>query len=322
MSSAELQLLVRQIRREAVGIHSYELVHPQGQALPAFTAGAHIDVHLGAGLVRQYSLSNAPSERHRYVIAVLREEQGRGGSRALHDEVAVGQLVGVSAPRNHFELRPGLRRAILLAGGIGITPLKAMAHALAEQGVAHTLHYCVRDADRVAFADELHALRSEGRAQLHLDGGKPADGLDIPALLREPEAGTHVYYCGPAAFMAACRQATAHWPEGSVHCEHFKAPEPDAAAGAVPAGSFRAQIASSGLILLVPAHQSLADALIEAGAALDTSCVSGLCGTCKVGYRSGEVEHQDHILSETEQRSCLTPCVSRGKAGDLLVLDL
>ncbi|GAB3494148.1 PDR/VanB family oxidoreductase [Curvibacter fontanus] len=322
MSSAELQLLVRQIRREAVGIHSYELVHPQGQALPAFTAGAHIDVHLGAGLVRQYSLSNAPSERHRYVIAVLREEQGRGGSRALHDEVAVGQLVGVSAPRNHFELRPGLRRAILLAGGIGITPLKAMAHALAEQGVAHTLHYCVRDADRVAFADELHALRSEGRAQLHLDGGKPADGLDIPALLREPEAGTHVYYCGPAGFMAACRQATAHWPEGSVHCEHFKAPEPDAAAGAVPAGSFRAQIASSGLILLVPAHQSLADALIEAGAALDTSCVSGLCGTCKVGYRSGEVEHQDHILSETEQRSCLTPCVSRGKAGDLLVLDL
>lgn len=317
-----LNLRVRQITYQGIGINAYEFVREDGGELEEFTAGAHVDLYFRDGRVRQYSLCNDPAERRRYLIAVLREDNGRGGSIAIHERVHTQRLVAVGHPRNNFPLVEAAPYQILLAGGIGITPLKAMAHALAEQGVAHTLHYCVRDADRVAFADELHALRSEGRAQLHLDGGKPADGLDIPALLREPEAGTHVYYCGPAAFMAACRQATAHWPEGSVHCEHFKAPEPDAAAGAVPAGSFRAQIASSGLILLVPAHQSLADALIEAGAALDTSCVSGLCGTCKVGYRSGEVEHQDHILSETEQRSCLTPCVSRGKAGDLLVLDL
>jgi vanillate O-demethylase ferredoxin subunit len=312
-------LLLRQVRLEATAIHSFELVHPEGNDLPAFTAGAHIDLHLPGGLVRQYSLCNDPTERHRYVVAILKEDKGRGGSRTAHDQLRVGQRVEVSEPRNHFPLHPDTRHAVLIGGGIGITPLKSMAHALAAQGVSFELHSCARSAERAAFADELQAL---GHAQFHFDQGIPAQGLDLVSLLREPSPGTHLYYCGPAGFMAACASASAHWLAGTVHCEHFKAPEP-APGSAVdpPLGGFVAEIASTGQRIVVGASTSLSDALIDAGVFLQTSCISGLCGTCKVHYRSGDVEHHDHILSEEERSHCMTACVSRARQG-LLVLEL
>lgn len=312
-------LLLRQIRFEASSIHSFELVQPEGHELPPFTAGAHIDMHLPGGLMRQYSLCNNPAERHRYVVGILKEETGRGGSHTAHDQLRVGQQVSVSEPRNHFELHPETQHAVLLGGGIGITPLKAMAHALALRGISYELHYCTRNAGRVAFADELHAL---GHTQFHFDQGNPAQGLDVVALLREPAAGTHLYYCGPGGFMAACKSASTHWPTSTVHCEHFKAPEPDASSTVqTPPGSFVAEIASTGQRIPVGAQTTLADALIDAGIALQTSCVSGLCGTCKVGYRSGDVDHHDHILDDDERSRCLTACVSRAHRG-LLVLEL
>jgi ferredoxin-NADP reductase len=316
---SQLRLLLRQIRFEATSIHSFELVHPEGRALPPFTAGAHLDVHLAGGLVRQYSLCNDPAERHRYVLGILKEEAGRGGSRTAHEQLRVGQQVSVSEPRNHFELHPETRHAVLLGGGIGITPLKAMAHALALRGISYELHHCARSAERAAFADELSAL---GHTQFHFDQGNPAQGLDLVALLQEPAEGTHLYCCGPAGFMAACESASAHWHSGTVHSEHFKAPEP-AASSAVqtPPGGFVAEIASTGQRIPVDAQTTLADALIDAGIALQTSCVSGLCGTCKVGYRSGDVDHRDHILDDAERSHCLTACVSRARHG-LLVLDL
>jgi ferredoxin-NADP reductase len=312
-------LLLRQVRLEATAIHSFELVHPEGRELPAFTAGSHIDLHLPGGLVRQYSLCNDPAERHRYVVAILKEENGRGGSRTAHDQLGVGQRIEVSEPRNHFPLHPDTRHAVLIGGGIGITPIKSMAHALAAQGISFELHSCARSAERAAFAAELQAL---GHAQFHFDQGIPSQGLDLVSLLREPASGTHLYYCGPSGFMAACASASAHWPPGTVHCEHFKAPEPAPVSMVnTPPGGFVAEIASTGQRIEVGASTSLSDALIDAGVFLQTSCISGLCGTCKVSYRSGDVEHNDHILSEEERSHCMTACVSRARQG-LLVLEL
>jgi len=319
--SDTLDVFVRQIRFEGTGINSYELVDPDGRELPPFSAGAHIDVHLRDGTVRQYSLSNDPHERHRYVIAVLKDEVGRGGSRSLHDTLRVQDRVTISRPRNNFGLVDDAKKVVLLAGGIGVTPLKAMAHALERTGLDYELHYCAREPQNAAFNDELRALAAEDRVRFHFDGGDPSRGLDIAALLRDPDDATHVYYCGPTGFMNACAEATTHWPKGTVHFEHFKPPVVAADPDALPPGSFMVELAKSGQRLCVSAHESLVDALEKAGVDVPTSCTSGLCGTCKLHYLSGDVDHQDYILSDDEHAEYLTACVSRGK-GELLVLDL
>jgi vanillate O-demethylase ferredoxin subunit len=318
---ATQSLVVRQIRFEASGINSYELTDPAGGELPPFTAGAHIDVHLPGGVVRQYSLCNSPMERHRYVIAVLRDEAGRGGSRALHDVLRVQDLVTVSAPRNHFKLVPTAKKVILLAGGIGMTPLKSMAHALEATGVPFELHYCARNAGCVAFREQLESTWEHGKLHFHFDHGDPAQGLDIAGLLRTVGEDTHLFYCGPGGFMRACAAASSHWPAGTVHCEHFKAPETEPAAVAGAAGSFMVKIASTGALLEVPAERSIADVLEEAGVPIETSCQAGLCATCKIRYLEGEVEHRDYILDDAERGQWLTACVSRAASGTL-VLDL
>ena len=318
-----LSLLVRQIRFEANGINSYELVDPAGEELPPFTAGAHIDIHLPNGAVRQYSLCNAPAERHRYVIAVLRDEKGRGGSKALHDSLRVQDIVTVSQPRNNFKLVPEAKKVILLAGGIGMTPLKSMAHALEAAGVPFELHYCARNAGCVAFREQLDAQWEHGKLHFHFDHGDPARGLDIAGLLGAPGDGTHLFYCGPAGFMKACAEAASHWPAGTVHFEHFKAPEPapnEAGTSGAP-GSFMVKIASTGAMLEVPAERSIADVLEAAGVRIETSCQAGLCATCKIRYLEGEVDHRDYILGADEQGQWLTACVSRATSG-VLVLDL
>jgi len=311
-----LTLLVRQVRLEATGVHSYELVDPDGGALPQAAAGSHIDVHLASGLVRQYSLAHDPAERHHYVIAVLREERGRGGSAAVHDTLHVGARVEVSAPRNAFRLAPDARKHILIAGGIGITPLKAMHHELAAANAHYELHYCAKTKAHAAFADELAAAG----AQFHFDGGDPRNGLDIAGLLRERPESAHVYYCGPAGFMTACAAATAHWPKDSVHSEHFSVPTTTAATPTVT-GAFTVEIASTGMRFEVGPEQSIVDVLNDNGVVVETSCVSGLCGTCKVGYTAGTVEHNDFILDDSERDRFLTTCVSRASS-PTLTLDL
>jgi ferredoxin-NADP reductase len=318
-----MSLLVRQIRFEANGINSYELVDPDGNELPPFTAGAHIDIHLANGTIRQYSLCNSPTERDRYVIAVLRDEKGRGGSRALHDTLHVQHIVTVSQPRNNFNLVPEAKKVILLAGGIGMTPLKSMAHALEAQGVAFEMHYCARNASCVAFKEQLDATWEHGKLHYHFDHGDPANGLDIKGLLSEASADTHVFYCGPGGFMKACADAASHWPAGTVHFEHFKAPEPPAsdAGTATAPGSFMLKIASTGAMLEVPADRSITEVLAQAGVHVDTSCEAGLCATCKIRYLEGEVDHRDYILSDGEHGQWLTACVSRATSG-VLVLDL
>jgi vanillate O-demethylase ferredoxin subunit len=317
-----LQLQVRAIRLMAERVHAFELAAPDDAELPAGSAGAHVDVQLPGGLVRSYSLAGNPRDRSHWLLCVLREADGRGGSRVMHETVRVGDMLKLSAPRNAFSLSPLAAHSVLLAGGIGITPLKAMAHELAAQGAPFELHYCARGPQQAAFVAELKAVVPAGRLHLHFDQGNPAQGLGIAALLAQPEPGTHLYYCGPASFMQACADASRHWPPGSVHCEHFK--PPTAAAPAAPAsadGGFEVLLARRGLRVQVRPEQTIVQAIELAGLHVPTSCLSGLCGTCKTSYLEGDVDHQDYILDDEERQHCLTPCVSRSRS-PLLVLDL
>ncbi|KAA0980412.1 PDR/VanB family oxidoreductase [Pseudomonas sp. ANT_H12B] len=320
-ATTTLSLVVRQITLQAQGINSYELVDPAGKALPVFTAGAHLDLHLSNGLIRQYSLSNAPTDRYRYVIGVLKDPNGSGGSAAVH-QLTVGDVVEVSVPRNNFKLAAHARKVILLAGGIGVTPMKAMLHELELSAIEYELYYCCKGPEFAAFKDEFEPRASAGNVHLHFDGGDPRNGLNITALLEEAQDSCHVYYCGPGGFMEACRKAAAHWPAGTVHFEHFKAPTPvSTPVSADAVEGFVAQIASTGQQLFVRPEQNLAQVLQDAGLPLETSCQSGLCGTCKVRYLSGDVDHQDYILDDSEKAEYLTACVSKAKGG-VLVLDL
>lgn len=315
-----VKLLVRGIRREAEGIHAFELVHPEGAELPIVEAGAHVDVHLPAGVVRSYSLAGDPHDRSRWILGVLRELKGRGGSRAMHDHVRVGDVVTIGWPRNAFSLAGRAAHSVLLAGGIGITPLKAMAHTLAQRGESFELHYCTRTRKHAAFVEELRAVVAPDRLHFHHDEGDYTKGLDITKLLADVRPDTHVYFCGPAGFMNACAEAAKHWPGGTVHSEHFKAPERPKTDGA-PAGSFEVRLARTGATVQVLPDQTIVRALEVAGHRVPTSCLSGLCGACKVDYLEGEVDHQDYILSDEERTHCLTTCVSRAKT-QCLVLDI
>ena len=312
-------LQVRAIRLEALGICSFELADPHGLPLPPVEAGAHVDVHLPGGLVRSYSLAGDPAHTRHWLLGVLKEPKSQGGSLAMHNEVRVGDLLTLGPVRNAFALAPAAPHSVLIAGGIGITPLKAMAHTLAAQGASFELHYCARSEQHAAFREALQALVPPERFHFHFDGGDPAKGLDLPALLAAPATSTHLYFCGPGGFMQACTEASAHWPDGTVHSEHFKAPVQ--APSALPEGAFEVRLARSGDTIQVGPEQTIVRAIELTGRRVPTSCLSGLCGACKVDYLEGEVDHRDYILNDDEKTRCLTLCVSRAKSGTL-VLDL
>ena len=318
--SATLHARVHAIVLEAEGIASFEFRRADGGELPRFAAGAHIDVHLRPGCVRQYSLCNDPRERHRYVVAVQREEAGRGGSRAMHDELRIGQGVTLGVPRNFFPLAPAATRHLLLAGGIGVTPMMAMVAELEAGQRDFVLHYCTRTPERTAFRARAEALAAAGRCVVHHDLGDPARGLDVRALLREPEPGTHLYYCGPPGFMAAVAAACAHWPAGTVHCEYFSSPA-DRAAEAPRNEPFRIRLARSGVDLDVPADKSIADVLVENDVFIETSCKEGYCGTCLTRYLGGEPEHRDTVLDDDDRKEFVLVCCARART-PLLELDL
>lgn len=348
MLDRTLTVRVAHKRRLTDEITAFDLVHPWGRTLPAYEAGAHIDVWLPGGFMRQYSLARAADrpadaarlhpghgECTRYVIGVKREPAGRGGSAALHDRVHEGDLLAIGTPRNAFPLHAAARHHLLLAGGIGLTPLLAMAEQLDREGRAFTLCVFARSRAHLPFADALAALGP--RVRLHLD--EPATGalaqhLDIGALLRRPAAGTHLYLCGPAGFMQAVQAAAAHWPDEHVHLEYF-APPADAG-GATQDEPFTLVVPGRGLEVPVAADQSAVDALHDLGIEVPTSCAQGVCGTCVVPLASdpaaaaagradlpgGEPEHRDHCLSATERRAKVALCCSRARAGGRLVVEI
>ena len=312
-------LRVSKVTREAQDIASFELVDPLGLELPPFTAGAHLDVRIRESIRRQYSLCNDPQERHRYVIAVLNEPAGRGGSRAMHEEIAVGSVLLVSPPRNHFPLAGSEARFhLLLAGGIGITPMLAMIAEMERRASPWHMHYCTRSPARTAFLDRLRPLIAAGKVELHHDDGDPARGLDIQKTLQTFEVGTHVYFCGPPGFMSAAKAGVGAWPPFNVHCEYFTAAEDRPDTLNAP---FQIKLKRSGQVLEVPPDRSIVAVLRDNGYEVETDCEDGYCGTCITPYLEGEPEHRDTVLSEDERKRYAMICCARARS-PMLVLDL
>jgi vanillate O-demethylase ferredoxin subunit len=331
MGPGRLIVRVRSIAYQGEGLNEYELIDTDGGELPPFTAGSHIDLYFRDGRVRQYSLCNSQTERHRYKIVVQREQQGRGGSKAIFERVHVGRLLVISKPRNNFAVESAAARHVLLAGGIGITPLMSMAYALDAAKADFVLHYCARSPERTAFIAELQPLIRRGRAHLHHDGGDPTKGLDLRGLLARHDAGSHVYFCGPTGFMRAAAAAASHWPNGTVHSESFAplanqlTPDSEVISRAEFDASisvgFEVKIASTGQVFEVPNDKTILQVLREQGLSVPSSCESGLCGTCRVRYLEGMADHRDYILEDEEREQELLVCCSRSRT-PLLVLDL
>jgi vanillate O-demethylase ferredoxin subunit len=317
MTNSPLQTVrIQAMRYEAAGVLSLELVSPQGAELPAFAAGAHIDLHLPNGLVRSYSLCNPPQERHRYVVGVLLDRNSRGGSRYVHEQLRVGATITLGGPRNNFQLDEAAQHTVLVAGGIGITPIYAMLGELRRLGKPVELLYCARTRAEAAFAGQL--LGTDG-VRVHFDdeaGGPP----DLRAWLAAKPAHAHFYCCGPTPMLNAFESLCAELGLPNVHVERFAPAEPVVA---MQGSEYECQLARSQKLVMVPAGKSLLDALLDAGVDVDHSCREGVCGSCETAVLDGMPDHRDGVLSKAERESGKTMmvCVS-GCKGRRLVLDL
>jgi vanillate O-demethylase ferredoxin subunit len=315
-----IDVVVVSRNNEAQDICSYELASVDGKPLPAFSAGAHIDVHLPDGLIRQYSLCNHPEERHRYLIGVLKDPASRGGSLRLHEQIHNGTHLCISEPRNLFPLVHGARRSLLFAGGIGITPILCMAERLAQGGADFELHYCARSSARAAFVQRLKDSPFAERVFLHFDE-QPHTALDAAKVLATPDDNVHLYVCGPGGFMQhVLDSARAQgWQEDRLHREYFAAAPVDSSND----GSFKVKLGSSGQIFEIPADKTVVQVLESQGIEIAMSCERGICGTCLTRVLEGVPEHRDLFLTEEEQalNDQFTPCCSRSKT-PLLVLDI
>ena len=317
-----LTVRVAGITRQTPEIAAFEFVHPRGRALPGFSAGAHLDVHLPGGFMRQYSLAHAApagGDCDRYVIGVKREQASRGGSASLHERVNVGELLAISAPRNTFPIHTEAGSHLLLAGGIGLTPLLAMAQQLSRAGADFTLCVFARGPRHLAFAQALADPALAPHLRLHFDAAERSEKIDLRTLLASHPPGRHMYLCGPEGFMRTARNAAAHWPDDAVHLEYFAPPAHEADAGANEA--FVLKLARRGITVQVGAEQSAIEALHDLGIDVPTSCEQGICGTCVVGWLAGEPAHRDFCLSATERMGKIALCCSRADSA-ALVIDL
>lgn len=315
-----LSLQLRAIRHQADGIHTFEFSRPDGGALPAFTPGAHIDLHLANGLVRSYSLCNGSEETHRYVVGINRDRASRGGSAFVHDKLRVGEILQIGEPRNNFVLNEDAAHTVLIAGGIGITPLWCMVQRLASLGKTWELHYCARSRKNAAFVGELLAVTgssTRGRVHLHFDDELQGQLLDMAMAVAATDAGSHFYCCGPAPMLEAFEKATAQLPAEQVHVEYFTAKEAPALNG-----GFKIDLARSGKVLDVPPGRSILDVLLDAGVDVPYSCKEGVCASCETRVLAGVPDHRDLILTKEEQarNNVMMVCCSGSKT-PTLVLD-
>ena len=310
-----IQVVVARSGPAARNIRLLELRAAQGGPLPAFSAGAHVDVRSPSGLVRKYSLCNDPAERDSYVIAVKREPEGRGGSVDLVDNARDGDMLEISEPRNAFELDEKAPGHLFIAGGIGIAPVMAMVRRCAATGAPFRLYYCARTPEDAAFRDELMAAPFASRVTIHPDAGDPARALDLWPLLEKP-GREHLYCCGPRSMLEAVRDMTGHWPRHAVHFESFV----DAASSAQPQDrAFTVVLARSGERIEVPAGMSILEAVRRRGHDVPSSCEAGTCGTCRTRLLAGVAEHRDFVLDESEQEGEIMICVSRARTPELTI---
>ena len=314
---AALRVLVHRKWETADGVAAFELAPLEG-VLPTFQPGAHIDVHLPNGLVRQYSITNGPGETSYYRLGVKLEPESTGGSSCLHETVREGDVLAISEPRNNFPLRRDSNRTILLAGGIGITPLLAMAQSLDRMRLGFELHCFAQSAEHIAFADVVEGL---GPSVVRHLGLSPSETVsEIQRLVAGYENYSNLYVCGPGPMLEAVRReaAAAGWPDEAVHFEYFKnTTEID------DSSTFEVALARSALTVTVPPGATILEVLREHGVAMPSSCEQGACGTCVATVLDGEPHHQDVYLNDSEHRAGdrIMTCVSRS-VSDRLVLDL
>jgi vanillate O-demethylase ferredoxin subunit len=311
---------VTRVREEAEGVRSFELRDRDGGDLPPFEAGAHVEVevHLADGRpgLRHYSLLGDPTDRSCYWIGVLREPDSRGGSRFMHERVALGSSLRISRPINDFPLESSASHSILIAGGIGITPILSMSHALTQRGQSFELHYAARTPERMAFRDRIEAIAGAGAYFYHTHIERP-DLFDLRALLSTPRMGTHVYACGPLGLIRAVTEFAdeGNWPKSQIHFESF-------GGGASSSnGTISLYLERSEISLQVGPGETLLDAILEAGVWAPYECRRGTCASCMTRVVAGEPDHRDACLSSELQATYMCPCVSRAHS-DHLTLDL
>lgn len=314
---ATIRVEVARKWQAADGIAGFEL-RPVKGLLPTFQPGAHIDVHLPNGLIRQYSITNGPGEADRYVIGVKLERESKGGSACLHDSVREGDVLAISDPRNNFPLRRDALKTIFIAGGIGVTPMLAMAQALHHQGLVHEFHYFAQNEAQLAFRDRLELLKAT--LVPHLGLGPEATAAKLREILGSYDGDAHLYLCGPGPMLEAARAIATElgWPEEAVHFEYFKNTK-----AIDDSSSFEIALARSNMTLTVPAGRTILEVMREAGIDMPSSCEQGACGTCLCSVIEGEPDHQDVYLTEAEKKSGskIMTCVSRAKSARL-ILDL
>jgi vanillate O-demethylase ferredoxin subunit len=321
MGDSTFPLKVKKVTQEAEGVRCFDLVGADGRALPAFGAGAHIDLHLGEGLIRQYSLCNGPEQTNSYSVAVKLEPQSRGGSKAMYEGLREGDIVRVSGPRNNFPIDATARHHLLLAAGIGVTPLLSMARHLRATGASYEMKYFTRSSAHTAFHRELSAPGFSDRVDFRYALEPAQLGDYLGDLLKVRPEGGHVYLCGPRPFMAMVEEVAARtYPSEAVHLEYFSA---DEALLAGPRESFTVKLARSGREIEVPAGESILDALARNGLHIDMLCQQGVCGTCLTGVVEGIPDHRDAFLTDAEKlaNDKIMVCCSRSLTPQL-VLDL
>ncbi|MDF3939723.1 cytochrome P450/oxidoreductase [Achromobacter denitrificans] len=311
------KLVVASVTRAADGIARIRLESPDGKPLPRWTPGSHIDVECGdTGLSRQYSLCGDPAVPGALEIAVLREADGRGGSAWIHEHLRPGGTVRVRGPRNHFRMDESAARLIFIAGGIGITPISAMARRARELGLDYQLHYSGRARGCMALLDDLAQLHGE---RLHLHVSDEGGRNDFAALLAQPDAGAQIYACGPERMLAALQEACAGWPEDALRVEHFHSTL--ATLDPSREHAFEAELKDSGIVLQVPADQTLLAALRAANIDVQSDCEEGLCGSCEVRVLDGAVGHRDVVLTRAEREAGtrMMACCSRAQGGRIVL---
>lgn len=313
-----LTVLVADVRAEAKDVITLELRPIGGGELPSFTPGAHLDLHLPNGLMRNYSLTNDWRERNRYVIGVGRAADSRGGSSYVHNSIRAGAQLKISPPRNNFPLNENSASFLFIAGGIGITPIMSMVRWCEANEKPWRLIYAARSRQRTAFYEDLCALAAD-RIHFHFDD-ESGQVLDVAQAISSWSEGESIYCCGPAPLMEAVKALTEHLPSESVRFEWFTVPESDQPH---ESNSFTVRLERSDVEFEVPENKSILEVLEEHGFEIPFSCREGLCGTCVTNVCAGEPDHRDYVLSDEERESgkMMTVCCSRSKSS-VLTLDL
>ncbi len=297
----------------------YTFQRPDGGKLPAYKPGAHIDIHLPNGLVRQFSLLNPAADPDSYVVGIKLDAQSRGGSRYIFEHLNVGDTLKISAPRNNFPLVEDAEHVVLFAGGIGITPIWCMAQQLAAENRRWKLYYSCRSRADMAFVETLEKLGADV-VHLHFDDEAGGKFLDLAAAIAAAPENAHFYCCGPNPMLTAFEAAAASRPRNHVHVEYFT---PKEEATAAKLGGFWVELARSGEEYFIPEGRKILEVLYEAGVDVDYSCELGICGECVTRVISGVPEHHDSVLSEEEQAAndkvmiCCAGCKT-----ERLVLDM